>query len=117
MIVLPHFSYIIIKIEPKNCNMLCVFHVLAEESSETLNLSGTAIKKIAKASEQEAKTLVTLILDDNELQRLDCVDSFSRLENVCLCIRFDIRFSFTIIFSIYNFSYQLQRMVCCVCME
>ncbi|XP_077298286.1 centrosomal protein 97kDa isoform X2 [Arctopsyche grandis] len=55
---------------------------MAEESCETLDCSGKSIKKIIKATEQEAKTLVTLILDNNELQRLDCVDSYSRLENL-----------------------------------
>lgn len=57
-------------------------NLTAEESCETLDCSGKSIKKITKATEQEAKTLVTLILDNNELQRLDCVDSYSRLENV-----------------------------------
>lgn len=54
----------------------------AEETLETLDYSNKYLKKIEKATENQAKTIVTLILDENELQRLDAIDSYTRLENV-----------------------------------
>lgn len=58
------------------------FMFSAEESLETLDYSNKYLKKIEKATENQARTIVTLILDENELQRLDAIDSYTRLENV-----------------------------------
>lgn len=46
-----------------------------------MNLSSTKLKKINKPSAKDCQ-VVELILDDNELQRLDNIDSFSKLEKV-----------------------------------
>ncbi|RZB40847.1 centrosomal protein of 97 kDa, partial [Asbolus verrucosus] len=54
------------------------------EISDTLDLSNKKLKKLSKCSPQETQTVTTLILDDNELQRLDNIDSLLRLQKVLL---------------------------------
>ncbi|XP_074037804.1 centrosomal protein 97kDa [Leptinotarsa decemlineata] len=49
-----------------------------EESSDTLDLSNKKIKKLNKPTQVESQA-INLILDDNELQRLDNIDSFTKL--------------------------------------
>lgn len=52
-----------------------------EEISETLDLSNRKLKKLNKPNAQETQ-ISTLILDNNELQRLDNIDSFVKLSKV-----------------------------------
>lgn len=47
----------------------------------TLDLSNKKLKKLNKPSPDEAQASV-LILDNNELQRLDNIDSFVKLQKV-----------------------------------
>lgn len=56
--------------------------IAGEANNETLDLSRRGLKKIEKAPAEESKTVINLVLDQNELQRLDNIDSYSRLENV-----------------------------------
>ncbi|KAF5289116.1 hypothetical protein FQA39_LY15218 [Lamprigera yunnana] len=49
--------------------------------SETLDLSGKKLKKLNKPTAQETQ-VTTLILDDNELQKLDNVDSFVKVQKL-----------------------------------
>ncbi|XP_063923100.1 centrosomal protein of 97 kDa isoform X2 [Zophobas morio] len=53
-----------------------------EEGSDTLDLSHKKLKKLNKCTPQETHAVTTLILDDNELQRLDNIDSFLRLQKL-----------------------------------
>lgn len=53
-----------------------------EGKKETVDLSRRGLKKIEKAPAEESKTIINLILDQNELQRLDNIDSYNRVENV-----------------------------------
>lgn len=46
-----------------------------------MDLSNKKIKKLSKPTPQQAQVTV-LILDDNELQRLDNIDSFTKLQKV-----------------------------------
>lgn len=48
---------------------------------DTLDLSGKKLKKLNKPTHSEAQ-VTTLILDDNELQRLDNIDSFIKVQKV-----------------------------------
>ncbi|XP_063365966.1 centrosomal protein of 97 kDa-like [Cydia amplana] len=66
--------------------------MFAEESnSETLDLSRRGLKKIEKAPSDDGKTIINLILDQNELQRLDNLDTYSRVENLSICNNFLLR--------------------------
>lgn len=58
--------------------------ITGEANNETLDLSRRGLKKIEKAPAEESKSVINLVLDQNELQRLDNIDSYSRLENVRL---------------------------------
>ncbi|EFA01464.1 Centrosomal protein of 97 kDa-like Protein [Tribolium castaneum] len=49
---------------------------------EISDLSNKKLKKLAKFSPQESQVITTLILDDNELQRLDNIDSLFRLQKL-----------------------------------
>lgn len=55
--------------------------LLTEQTLEALDLSGKKIKKLTKPTAQESQINV-LILDDNELQRLDNIDSYVKLQKV-----------------------------------
>lgn len=48
---------------------------------DTLDLSGKKLKKLNKPTHSEAQ-VTTLILDDNELQRLDNIDSFIKVQKL-----------------------------------
>ncbi|XP_025831949.1 centrosomal protein of 97 kDa [Agrilus planipennis] len=51
------------------------------EVLDTLDLSNKKLKKLSKPSTSEAQ-VSTLILDNNELQRLDNLDSFTKVQNL-----------------------------------
>lgn len=54
--------------------LLCV--VISDEK-HTFNLSGQGLKKLTKGHcSEDAHKVTTLILDSNELQRLDNIDGF-----------------------------------------
>lgn len=58
---------------------------LTEETrNETVDLSRRGLKKIEKAPLEDSKTIITLILDQNELQRLDNIETYNRIENVIM---------------------------------
>lgn len=59
--------------------------------NESLDLSRRGLKKIEKAPAEEAKTIINMILDQNELQRLDNIDTYSRVENLSICNNFLLR--------------------------
>ncbi|KAK9885668.1 hypothetical protein WA026_012430 [Henosepilachna vigintioctopunctata] len=54
------------------------------EEAQVLDLSNRKIKKLSKVSQEEAQNITNLILDDNELQRLDNIDSFGRLTKLSI---------------------------------
>uniref|UniRef100_A0AAR5P6R1 Centrosomal protein of 97 kDa n=1 Tax=Dendroctonus ponderosae TaxID=77166 RepID=A0AAR5P6R1_DENPD len=54
------------------------------KNEETLNLSNTRLKKLNKCTPSESQ-ITELILDDNELQRLDNIDSFLKVEKLSAC--------------------------------
>ncbi|XP_045526332.1 centrosomal protein of 97 kDa isoform X2 [Pieris brassicae] len=58
---------------------------------ETLDLSRRRLKKIEKAPAEESKPIISLILDQNELQRLDNIDTYIRVENLSICNNFLLR--------------------------
>ncbi|XP_023951097.2 centrosomal protein of 97 kDa [Bicyclus anynana] len=60
-------------------------------NNDTLDLSRRGLKKVEKAPGEEAKTIINLILDHNELQRLDNIDSYNRVENLSICNNFLMR--------------------------
>ncbi|KAL0879239.1 hypothetical protein ABMA27_003020 [Loxostege sticticalis] len=62
-----------------------------EPKNETLDLSRRGLKKIEKAPADESKTVINLILDQNELQRLDNIDTYNRVENLSICNNFLLR--------------------------
>ncbi|XP_037303621.1 centrosomal protein of 97 kDa isoform X2 [Manduca sexta] len=62
-----------------------------EAKNETVDLSRRGLKKIEKAPADESKTIINLILDQNELQRLDNIDTYSRVENLSICNNFLLR--------------------------
>ncbi|XP_045453747.1 centrosomal protein of 97 kDa, partial [Melitaea cinxia] len=65
---------------------------LADDSNkETLDLSRRGLKKIEKAPPEESKSIINLILDQNELQRLDNIDSYNRVESLSICNNFLVR--------------------------
>lgn len=51
-----------------------------EENKSVLDLSKNCLKKVPK--QEDAQAIKTLILDDNELQKIDNIDSFHRIEKV-----------------------------------
>lgn len=53
-----------------------------EVKTETLDLARRGLKKLEKAPLDDTQGVISLILDQNELQRLDNIESYSRLENV-----------------------------------
>lgn len=75
---------------------------ILEEVSEILNLSNKKLKKLNKLPLEECQNITNLILDDNELQRLDNIDSFVKLQKV---VQPEHHCRFTTNFS--NFSCQL----------
>ncbi|CAB3251138.1 unnamed protein product [Arctia plantaginis] len=64
---------------------------MEETKKETVDLSRRGLKKIEKAPVEESKTIINLILDQNELQRLDNIDTYSRIENLSICNNFLLR--------------------------
>ncbi|XP_041969633.1 centrosomal protein of 97 kDa [Aricia agestis] len=62
-----------------------------DTNNETLDLSRRGLKKIEKAPPDESQTIINLILDQNELQRLDNIDTYSRVENLSICNNFLLR--------------------------
>ncbi|XP_072945597.1 uncharacterized protein Cep97 [Epargyreus clarus] len=62
-----------------------------DSKNETLDLSRRGLKKVEKAPAEESKTIINLILDQNELQRLDNIDTYSRVENLSICNNFLVR--------------------------
>lgn len=48
---------------------------------DTLDLSGQGLKKLSRCPSDA--DISTLIVDDNELQRLDNLDSYHRITKVC----------------------------------
>ncbi|XP_068623090.1 centrosomal protein of 97 kDa [Battus philenor] len=64
---------------------------MEEAKNETLDLSRRGLKKIEKAPSEESKTIISLILDQNELQRLDNIESYNRVENLSICNNFLVR--------------------------
>jgi hypothetical protein len=54
---------------------------ISDLETGVLDLSGSGLKKIPK-SEDDPKLVRTLILDENELQKLENIDSFLRIEKV-----------------------------------
>ncbi|KAI8441125.1 hypothetical protein MSG28_009377, partial [Choristoneura fumiferana] len=54
---------------------------MGESINDTLDLSRRGLKKIEKAPE-DTKLIINLIFDQNELQRLDNIDTYSRVENI-----------------------------------
>lgn len=57
-----------------------VFGVDSNSDFAVLNLSKQCLKKVPKTD--EAHSVKTLILDDNELQKIDNIDSYSKIEKV-----------------------------------
>ncbi|XP_064074585.1 centrosomal protein of 97 kDa isoform X1 [Vanessa tameamea] len=64
---------------------------MVDSNNETLDLSRRGLKKIEKAPPEESKAIINLILDQNELQRLDNIDSYNRIENLSICNNFLVR--------------------------
>ncbi|XP_047998340.1 LOW QUALITY PROTEIN: centrosomal protein of 97 kDa [Leguminivora glycinivorella] len=64
---------------------------MEESNNETLDLSRRGLKKIEKAPIEDGKTIINLILDQNELQRLDNLDTYNRVENLSICNNFLLR--------------------------
>nr|XP_034836370.1 centrosomal protein of 97 kDa [Maniola hyperantus] len=62
-----------------------------DSNNDTLDLSRRGLKKVEKAPSEEAKSIINLILDQNELQRLDNIDTYNRLENLSICNNFLVR--------------------------
>lgn len=65
----------------------CSSHVLGEEENEKviLDLSRKQLKKVPK--QEEAQNVRTLLLDENELQKIDNIDSYLKIEKVnVLCM-------------------------------
>ncbi|XP_013193462.2 centrosomal protein of 97 kDa [Amyelois transitella] len=62
-----------------------------DTKNDTLDLSRRELKKIEKAPAEESNTIINLILDQNELQRLDNIDTYSRVENLSICNNFLLR--------------------------
>lgn len=63
--------------------MLFSFHVgLGEEENEKviLDLSRKQLKKVPK--QEDAQNVRTLLLDENELQKIDNIDSYLKIEKV-----------------------------------
>ena len=60
----------------------CVFLYLGEEENEKviLDLSRKQLKKVPK--QEDAQNVRTLLLDENELQKIDNIDSYLRIEKV-----------------------------------
>lgn len=59
-------------------------YITEETKSETLDLSRRGLKKIEKAPAEDSKTIINLVLDQNELQRLDNIETYNRVENVSI---------------------------------
>nr|XP_022913294.1 centrosomal protein of 97 kDa-like [Onthophagus taurus] len=51
------------------------------DNSDTLNLSGKKLKKLSKPQLHDSH-ITTLILDENELQRLDNIDSYTKVQKL-----------------------------------
>ncbi|XP_028028264.1 centrosomal protein of 97 kDa [Bombyx mandarina] len=62
-----------------------------EAKHETIDLSRRGLKKLEKATAEDSKTTINLILDQNELQKLDNIDTFNRVENLSICNNFLLR--------------------------
>lgn len=56
-------------------------HILLDSDTGVLDLSNQGLKKIPK-SEDDPKLVRVLILDENELQKLENIDSYLRIEKV-----------------------------------
>jgi Leucine-rich repeat (LRR) protein len=57
----------------------------SEDVPDKIDLSGKGLKKLDKAIGVQNQATV-LILDDNELQRLDNVGTYTSLQKVCFSI-------------------------------
>lgn len=55
--------------------------IVSEKHLEILDLSGQKLTKLAKAQHEELE-ITTLILDENDLQKLDHIDTFPQLQKV-----------------------------------
>lgn len=55
--------------------------VQPQEQVVTLDLSKKSLKKVPK--QEDAQCVRVLILDDNELQKIDNIDSYLKIEKVC----------------------------------
>ncbi|XP_014369685.2 centrosomal protein of 97 kDa isoform X1 [Papilio machaon] len=64
---------------------------MEETRNETVDLSRRGLKKIEKAPVEDSKTIIKLILDQNELQRLDNIETYNRIENLSICNNFLVR--------------------------
>ncbi|KAM3966058.1 centrosomal protein 97kDa [Aphomia sociella] len=64
---------------------------MEESNNTTLDLSRRGLKKIEKAPAEDSKTIINLVLDQNELQRLDNIDTYCRVENLSICNNFLVR--------------------------
>lgn len=80
-----------------------------------LDLSKKCLKKVPK--QDDAQQYRVLILDDNELQKIDNIDSYSKIEKVP-------NFHYTLQRTSSNnqkidsfHSFRLAKINCCVCME
>lgn len=74
-------SYYKNKIIQRKCNLISLFPKdTIEHNDGLLNLSKTCMKKIPKVD--DAQSVRVLILDDNELQKIDNIDSFLKIEKV-----------------------------------
>ncbi|XP_032522998.2 centrosomal protein of 97 kDa [Danaus plexippus] len=62
-----------------------------KSNNETLDLSKRGLKKIEKAHAEDADTVINLIFDQNELQRIENIDSYQRVENLSICNNFLLR--------------------------
>lgn len=54
----------------------------SQKMSSTLDLSKKGLKKVPK--QEDAQHVRVLILDENQLQKIDNIDSFLKIEKVCL---------------------------------
>lgn len=91
------------------------FFITEESKSETLDLSRRGLKKIEKAPGEDSKTIINLVLDQNELQRLDNIETYNRVENVSIiyAVRFFRRNFFVCILTVHIYLCYLICMLSC----
>lgn len=68
-----------------NNSCLHYFHIFPDapdcDKKTVLDLSKKCLKKVPK--QDDAQTVKVLLLDENELQKIDNIDSYLRIEKVC----------------------------------